>query len=115
MKAYQMPIKKICLKEDMNPYWKSKKPIKGLFHFVIINEFEDNGEIFLLLVSALDADINLVVSRKSLKKSEDWVSGWQESNSSDQITNEYKIFKSRREILENKKIFLNETSLFNIS
>tara|TARA_Y100000589_G_scaffold124579_3_gene118851 strand:+ start:1084 stop:1416 length:333 start_codon:yes stop_codon:yes gene_type:complete len=110
-----MPIKKICLKEDMNPYWKSKKPIKGLFHFVIINEFEDNGEIFLLLVSALDADINLVVSRKSLKKSEDWVSGWQESNSSDQITNEYKIFKSRREILENKKIFLNETSLFNIS
>ena len=69
MKAYQMPIKKICLKEDMNPYWKSKKPIKGLFHFVIINEFEDNGEIFLLLVSALDADINLVVSRKSLKKS----------------------------------------------
>ena len=115
MKAYQMPIKKICLKEDMNPYWKSKKPIKGLFHFVIINEFEDNGEIFLLLVSALDADINLVVSRKSLKKSEDWVSGWQESNSSDQITNEYKIFKSRREILENKKIFLNEKSLFNIS
>jgi len=99
----------------MNPYWKSKKPINGLFHFVIINEFEENGEIFLLLVSALDADVNLVVSRKSFEKSGDWVSGWKESKYSDKITNEYKIFKSRREILENKKIFLNETSLFNIS
>ena len=43
----------------MDCYWTSKKPIKGLRHFVLIDKFHSGDEITFLLVSVIDVDINL--------------------------------------------------------
>ena len=43
----------------MENYWTSNKPIKGLRHFVLVNETKEKGNIIFLMVSVLDSEINL--------------------------------------------------------
>ena len=51
----------------MNLYWTSVRPINGLRHFVCVNELLDKGDLNLLLVSAIDIEVNLIVSRNEYK------------------------------------------------
>ena len=42
----------------MENFWTSSKPIKGLRHFVLLNETKEKGNIFLM-VSVLDSEVYL--------------------------------------------------------
>ena len=100
----------------MDCYWTSKKPIKGLSHFVLVDKFYSGDEITFLLVSVLDADINLEVSKEELLNKEIWKEGWLNLSKRNSISNEYLKNKSKRKAAyENKKIFLSKGSLFYIS
>ena len=71
----------------MNLYWTSLKPINGLRHFVCVNELLINSEIKFLLVSVIDIEVNLIVSKNELENSGFWKIGWLEINKSDSIIN----------------------------
>ena len=43
----------------MENFWTSKKNIKGLRHFVLVNEMKEKGNITFLMHSVLDSEINL--------------------------------------------------------
>ena len=43
----------------MENFWTSIKPIKGLRHFVLVNDTKENGNIFFCMVSVIDSEINL--------------------------------------------------------
>ena len=45
----------------MENFWTSNKPIKGLRHFVLVNETKEQGNIHFLMVSVLDSEINLII------------------------------------------------------
>ena len=97
-------------------YWTSKKPIKGLRHFVLIDKFHSGDEITFLLVSVLDVDINLEVSEEELLNKEIWKEGWLNLAKKKSISNEY--FKNKLKLkaaVENNKIFLSKCSPFYIS
>ena len=100
----------------MDYYWTSKKPIKGLRHFVLIDKFHSGDEITFLLVSVLDVDINLEVSEEELLNKEIWNEGWSNLEKKNSISNEYLKNKSKLKApVENKKIFLSKCSPFYIS
>tara|TARA_B100000674_G_scaffold424461_1_gene377637 strand:+ start:90 stop:389 length:300 start_codon:yes stop_codon:yes gene_type:complete len=99
----------------MKPYWTSKQAINGLFHFVIVNEYEDNGEIYFLLVSAIDVEVNINIAKRSFENSEQWICDWNCSKEFMLITDEYKEFKLRGKNKKNKRIFIDKNSEFNIS
>ena len=99
----------------MENFWTSKKPINGLRHFVLLNENKEKGNIFFLMVSVLDSEINFKITYEELTKSGNWHKGWIKLPKLESITEEYIQYK-----LSNKKegvneIFVNEDSLFNIS
>ena len=99
----------------MENFWTSKKPINGLRHFVLLNENKEKGNIFFLMVSVLDSEINLKITYEELIKSGNWYKGWIKLPKLESITEEYIQYK-----LSNKKegvneIYVNEDSLFNIS
>ena len=50
----------------MENFWTSNKPIKGLRHFVLVNEAKEKGNIIFLMVSVLDSEINLKTTREEL-------------------------------------------------
>ena len=100
----------------MDCYWTSKKPIKGLRHFVLIDKFHSGDEITFLLVSVLDVDINLEVSEEELLNKEIWKEGWLNLVRKKCISNEYLKNKSKHKVVdENNKIFLSKGSPFYIS
>ena len=100
----------------MNCNWTSKKPIKGLRHFVLIDKFHSGDEITFLLVSVLDVDINLEVSEEELLNKKIWKEGWLNLAKKNSITDEYLKNKSKQKAAnENKKIFLSKGSPFYIS
>lgn len=100
----------------MNCYWTSKKPIKGLSHFVLIDKFHSGDEISFLLVSVLDVDINLEVSEEELFNKEIWKEGWLNLAKKNSISNEYLKNKSKLKAAdENNKISLSKGSPFYIS
>ncbi len=100
----------------MDYYWTSKKPIKGLRHFVLIDKFYSRDEITFLLVSVLDIDINLEVSEEELLNKEIWNEGWLNLPKKNSISNEYLKNKSKlKAAVENNKIFLSKCSPFYIS
>ncbi len=100
----------------MNCYWTSKKQIKGLRHFVLIDKFHSGDEITFLLVSVLDVDINLEVSEEELLNKEIWNEGWSNLEKKNSISNEYLKNKSKLKApVENNKIFLSKCSPFYIS
>ena len=99
----------------MENFWTSKKPIIGLRHFVSVNKTKEKGQIFFLMVSVIDCDINLKINYKELLNSGNWKKGWLNIPKSESITEDYARFKylSKKEGIN--KIFLKNDSLFNIS
>ena len=99
----------------MENFWTSKKPIKGLRHFVLVNETKSKGNIIFLMVSVLDSEINLKISYEELINSENWYKGWINLPKFYSITEDYFNYKSRNKEEVIDKIFINKDSLFNIS
>ena len=101
--------------KTLNCYWTSKKPIKGLRHFVLVDKFHSGDEITFLLVSVLDVDINLEVSEEELLNKEIWKAGWLNLAKKNSISNEYFKNKSKLKAAVDNKIFLSKCSPFYIS
>ena len=99
----------------MENFWTSKKPIKGLRHFVLINETREQGNIIFSRVSVLDSEINLKTTYEELINSGNWYKGWINLPKLQSITEEYVIYKSINRGEGIDEIFINEDSLFNIS
>ena len=91
------------------------RPINGLRHFVCVNEFLDKGDLKLLLVSVIDIEVNLTVSKNDLENSDSWKLGWLELNKSESITQDYIAFKGSRNFSEPTKLLLNDSSKFKLS
>ena len=99
----------------MENHWTSIKPIKGLRHFVLVNETKQKGNIIFLMVSVLDSEINLKITYEELINSGNWHKGWINLPKLQSITGEYINIKSSNKRREINKIFVNADSAFNIS
>ncbi len=99
----------------MENFWTSNKPIKGLRHFVLVNEAKEKGNIIFLMVSVLDSEINLKTTYEELINSGNWYKGWIKLPKHKSITKEYIYFKSTNKVEDMNEIFVNEDSVFNIS
>lgn len=99
----------------MENFWTSNKPIKGLRHFVLINETREQGNIIFSMVSVLDSEINLKTTYEELINSGNWHKGWINLPKLQSITEEYVNYKSINKVKGIDEIFINEDSLFNIS
>jgi len=99
----------------MENFWTSNKPIKGLRHFVLVNETREKGNIIFSMVSVLDSEINLNTTYEELINSGNWYKGWINLPKLQSITDEYFNYKSINEREGIDEIFINEDSLFNIS
>ena len=99
----------------MENFWTSNKPIKGLRHFVLVNETREQGNITFLMVSVLDSEINLKTTYEDLINSGNWYKGWINLPKLQSITAEYLNYKSIKKGDGIDEIFINEDSLFNIS
>ena len=99
----------------MENFWTSNKPINGLRHFVLVNETKEKGNIIFLMVSVLDAEINLLITYEELVSSKNWHKGWIHLPKLQSITEGYLNYKSsnKEELID--EIFINEDSSFNIS
>ena len=99
----------------MNLYWTSVRPINGLRHFVCVNELSFDGDLKLLLVSVIDIEVNLIVSKNELENSASWKMGWLELNKFESITQDYIAFEASKEFSEPTKLLLNDSSKFKLS
>ena len=99
----------------MENFWTSNKPIKGLRHFVLVNETKEEENVIFLMVSVLDSEINLKTTYEELINSGNWCKGWNNLTKPQSITEEYVNYKSSKKAEVIDEIFLNEDSLFNIS
>ena len=99
----------------MENYWTSNKIIKGLRHFVLVNETKEKGNIIFLMVSVLDSEINLRATSEELINSGNWYEGWIKLPKLQSITEEYFDYKSSKKEEGFDEIFINEDSLFYIS
>ena len=99
----------------MENFWTSNKPIKGLRHFVLVNETKEKGNIIFLMVSVLDSEINLKTSYEELINSGNWYMGWINLPKIQSVTEEYVYYKSSNKLEDINEIFVNEGSTFNIS
>ena len=99
----------------MENFWTSNKPIKGLRHFVLVNESREKGNINFFMVSVLDSEINLKTSYEELINSGNWYKGWINLPKHQSITEEYVKYKSMNKGEDIDAVFINEDSLFNIS
>lgn len=100
----------------MEIYWTSNKPIYGLRHFVLVNKTKEKDQINFLLVSVLDVEISLKLSKEELKNSGKWNVGWLDLPKSESITKDYLDYKSSITLKgRNNMICINKKSLFNIS
>ena len=99
----------------MENFWTSNKPIKGLRHFVLVNESKEKGKIIFFMVSVLDSEINLKTTYEDLINSGNWFKGWINLPKLQSITEEYVNYKSTNKGEGTDEIFINEDSLFNIS
>ena len=99
----------------MENFWTSNKPIKGLRHFVLVNETKEKENIIFLMVSVLDSEINLKTSYEELKNSGNWYKGWINLPKLQSITEEYVNYKSSNKLEDKNEILVNEDSVFNIS
>ena len=99
----------------MENFWTSNKPIKGLRHFVLVNETREQGNIIFTMVSVLDSEINLKTTYEELINSGNWYKGWINLPKLQAITEEYVNYKCINKGEGIDEIFINEDSLFNIS
>ena len=99
----------------MENFWTSNKSIKGLRHFVLVNETREQGNIIVSMVSVLDSEINFKTTYEELIDSGNWYKGWINLPKLQSITEEYLNYKSINKGEGIDEIFINEDSLFNIS
>ena len=99
----------------MEIYWTSRKAISGLKHFIVINQYKLNKEVYLDFVSVLDDGIGFTISKKVFEESSQWIKGWNDYERENIDMKEYLEFKSSIREYKTNKIIFNETSLFNIS
>jgi len=99
----------------MENFWTSNKSIKGLRHFVLVNEVNEKGNIIFLMVSVLDSEINLKTTYEELINSGNWYKGWINLPKLQSITEEYVNYKSSDKLEDIDEIFVNKDSAFNIS
>ena len=99
----------------MENYWTSNKTIKGLRHFVLVNETKEKGNITFLMVSVLDSEIYLKTTYEELMNSGNWHEGWINLPKLQSISEEYVKYKSINKREDIDEIFINEDSLFYIS
>ena len=99
----------------MENYWTANKTINGLRHFVLVNEMKEKGTMIYLLVSVLDSEIHLKITREEIINNGNWQKGWVNLPKLESITEEYVNFKSSNKFEAIGEIFVNEDSLFNIS
>ena len=99
----------------MENFWTSNKSIKGLRHFVLVNETKEERNITFLMVSVLDSEINLQTTYDELLNSGNWSKGWINLTKLQSITEDYVNYKSSNKIGGINRIFVNEDSAFNIS
>ena len=99
----------------MENFWTSNKSIKGLRHFVLVNEYKEKGNMTFLMVSVVDSEINLETTYEELINSGNWHKGWINLSKLQSITEEYVEYKSLKKGESIDEIFINEDSLFNIS
>jgi len=99
----------------MENYWTSNKTIKGLRHFVLVNEIKEKGNISFLMVSVLDSEINLKTTYEELINSGNWNKGWINLSKNESITEEYVNYKSSNKVEDTNEVLVNEDSAFNIS
>ena len=99
----------------MENYWTSNKNIKGLRHFVLVNETTEQGNIIFLMLSVLDSEISLKTTFEELINSGNWCKGWVNLPKLQSITDEYFDYISSKKEEGIDGIFINEDSLFNIS
>ena len=100
---------------SVNLYWTSLQPINGLRHFVCVNQMIDKGEWNVLLVSVIDIEVNLIISKNELENSGLWEHGLLELNKSKAITEEYIIFKESKKFSKPTKLLLTDSSPFYLS
>ena len=100
----------------MENYWTSNKPINGLRHFVLVNKIYEQDQINFLLVSVVDVEISLKISKDELLNSGDWSKGWLNLPKSEAITKDYSDYKLSNNSKEGiEKIFVKNDSLFDIT
>ena len=100
----------------MEIYWTSNKPINGLRHFVLLNKINEQDQIYFLMVSVIDVEVSLNISKEELLNSGNWNEGWLNLPKSESITKDYFDYKSMNNLKEGiNKIFIYNDSLFNIS
>ena len=100
----------------MENYWTSNESINGLRHFVLINKIYEQDEIKLLMVSVVDVDISLKISKEELLNSGNWNKGWLNLPKSEAITKDYSDYKLSNKSKEGfEKIFVKNDSLFDIT
>ena len=97
-------------------FWTSNKSIHGLRHFVLVNKINEQDQINFLMVSVVDVEISLKISKEELLNSGNWNKGWLNLPKSEAITKDYldyKLSNNAKKVIN--KIFVKEDSLFNIS
>ena len=100
----------------MENYWTSNESINGLRHFVLINKINEKDQINFLMVSVVDVEISLKISKEELLNSGNWNKGWLNLPKSEAITKDYSDYKLSNNSIEGiEKIFVRNDSLFNIT
>ena len=100
----------------MENCWTSNKSINGLRHFVLVNKINEQDQINFLMVSVIDIEISLKITKEELLNSGNWKEGWLNLPQSKSITKDYINYKSSKVLKDGmNKIFVNHDSLFNIS
>lgn len=95
--------------------WTAKEPIKGLRHFVLLNQFTQNDAELFELVSVIDDEINILITREELENPAKWEKGWRDLKKSESITNAYMDFKKTKKKKSTKALFIKDDSKFHIS
>ena len=100
----------------MEIYWTSNESINGLRHFVLINKINEQDQIYFLMVSVVDVEISLKISKEELLNSGNWNKGWLNLPKSEAITKDYSDYKLSNKSKEGiEKIFVKNDSLFDIT
>ena len=100
----------------MENYWTSNESINGLRHFVLINKINEQDQIYFLMVSVVDVEISLKISKEELLNSGNWNEGWLNLPKSEAITKDYSDYKLSNKSKEGiEKIFVKNDSLFDIT
>ena len=100
----------------MEIYWTSNESINGLRHFVLINKINEQDQIYFLMVSVVDVEISLKISKEELLNSGNWNKGWLNLSKSEAITKDYSDYKLSNNSKEGiEKIFVKNDSLFDIT